>query len=331
MENPIPLVESAPDDLFRVIEENNDFWITTHVNPDGDSLASVLVFASLLTHLGKRHRLFLDDAVPAKYHFLPGIEQIATVQPNGSNAEPGIIVVLDSSSLDRIGTIGNAIGNRTVVVNIDHHGSNRLFGKVNWTDRFVSSTVEMVSALLDHFAVPISPELATVVYTGIVCDTGRFLFPNTSWHTLQVAADMVQKGAEPHAISENLYMRIPPQTFRLYAAVLSTLEFHFRNQAASIRLLGSKRPDSEDPDTEGFIDDLLSVEGIEVGLFFYEKQPEVFRVSFRSKHRVDVGALAQSIGGGGHARASGCTLKGSFDDVKERVLGILKPFFNNET
>lgn len=313
-------------EIRECIQKTNNFFITTHIHPDGDSIASVLLFASLLKHLGKRYVILLDDDVPYKFDFLPGVEEIKHYRKFPNNFIPQVLVVLDSSDIERIGSVGRVISDEIVVLNVDHHPSNRAFGDVNAIDSEESSTAEIVHALLTLCQVPVSPEIATLVYTGIVCDTGRFLFPNTNLRSLRVCTQMIGYGALPSWIAQKLYCRSSKTTIRALASALSTLEFHFNGTVSCIHLSNGILASNNEVDTEGFVDYLLAVEDTEVEFFMCEKEPNVFRVSFRSKELVDVNAVAQTLGGGGHARASGCTMEGTVDEVKNKILHVLKDY-----
>lgn len=312
--------------IKECIQKNDDFLVTTHINPDGDSIASVLVFASILKYLGKNYYTLIDDNIPKKFNFLPGIEEILRFDRQSHRFRPLVLVVLDSSDLKRIGDICEIISSETVIINVDHHPSNQGFGNINVIDAKESSAVEIVYALLTYCNIPITPEIATIVYTGIMCDTGRFLFPNTTSRSLRVCSEMVRMGASPDHVAEKIYYKSSRDTILALSVALSTLEFYFDGAVTCIHLSNGVLSSSDDVDTEGFVDYLLSIEGTEVEFFMLEKKPNCFRVSFRSKRYVDVNKIAQTFGGGGHTRASGCIIKGSVEEVKKKILDVLKAY-----
>jgi phosphoesterase RecJ-like protein len=322
----IPPVRNAEAvrSILAFFLESDDLLVTTHINPDGDSLASVLSLACLLKHLGKRHQIVLDDAVPAKFGFLPGVESILRVDDSGLPFVPRAAVVLDAAGPDRIGKAAQVIPAGADIVNIDHHPGNLNFGKFNLVDGSESSTVEIVCGLLSLSGMAFSPDLAFLIYTGVMCDTGRFMFPNTTDRSLSLCAEMVRLGADPVRIAKHLYYQKTPETIRAMGRALSTLELHFGGRVSSIYLDNGHCQNGGKVDTEGFIDYPLMIEGTEVIFFMLEKEPGLFRVSFRSKHRVDVNAVAQTFGGGGHTRAAGCRIQGSADEVKKKILKVLE-------
>jgi phosphoesterase RecJ-like protein len=307
-------------EIVKCLNESNHFLVTTHIRPDGDSLASVLILCAILEHLGKTHQIVLDDTIPHKLDFLKGADHI-NIYGNELPFDPmPVVLVLDSSDLDRIGRVINLFQNEALVVNIDHHPGNARYGHINLIDSQKSSTVELVYPLIDIAEVPWTPELATLVYTGILSDTGRFLFANTSAEALTICAEMVKKGAEPSLISELLYNRVNPQTMRAYARALSSLEFHLDDQVTCIHLSNDILCQQGRIDTEGFVDTIAGIEGVKAAFFMMEYAPEKYRVSFRSKGEVDMNALAGIFGGGGHVRASGCNIEGSLEDVRRKIL-----------
>jgi bifunctional oligoribonuclease and PAP phosphatase NrnA len=314
----------AVKSILSFLIEYDDVLITTHVKPDGDSISSVLCLACLLDHLGKRYQIVLDDAVPSKFDFLPGIESIHRLNGFTIPFSPRAVAVLDAAGLDRIGRVAEIIPAGAGIVNIDHHPGNGSFGAFNLVDETESSTVEIVCELLKESRMVFSPDLAFLVYTGVMCDTGRFLFPNTTDRSLELCAEMVRLGADPVRIALHLYYQKNPDTIRAMGRALSTLELHFDGRVSSIVLDNVYCQGGEIVDTEGFIDYPLMIEGTEVIFFMLEQEPGLFRVSFRSKHQVDVNAVAQTFGGGGHTRASGCRIKGTASEVKQNILKVIE-------
>jgi len=310
--------------IKKCIQKSDDFLITTHINPDGDCISSVLVFAFLLKKIGKKYRILIDDDIPKKFQFLPGVKEILRFGEQHEDFQAKTIVVLDTSHLERIGNIREAIPQDAVIINMDHHTSNQNFGFSNAVDEKESSTVEVVYELFRLFKISISPEVATLVYTGIICDTGRFLFPNTTHRSLSICSDMIKKGASLDDIAENLYYRTSQKTIRALATALSTIEFHFNGAVSCIHLSNGMLESNEKVETEGFVDHLMTIEGTEVEFIMVEKEPNLFRVSFRSKRYIDVNEIAKHFGGGGHTRAAGCSIRGSVEEVRDKILHVLK-------
>ncbi len=315
-------------DIQAFIQEENDYLVTTHVNPDGDSIASVLAFGALLNHFNRNNIILIDDSIPEKFSFLPEIDKVVHYDPQKFVYPIKHVVVLDSSDLGRIGTIQEIIRPEMKIINIDHHPSNQQYGYFNIVDQQESSAAEIVHTIYSLLDIPITPEIATYFYTGILCDTGRFLFPNTTYRSLRICAEMVQKGAQPGYIAEQLYCKTSPETIQALNRALSTIEFHFNGLVSCIYLENEILVSYERVDTEGFVDYLLAIDGTEVEFFMIEIEPNTFRVSFRSKNSVDVNKVAKQFGGGGHARASGCIVQGTITEVKKKILKVLEIYLS---
>jgi len=303
-----------------IIDNNDRFLISTHINPDGDAISSVLVFYALLQYKKKTVQICIQDVVPEKFNFLSGVEAIQKAEEMDDLFNPEALVILDSADLNRLGCVKDRIKKNHLVINIDHHASNQRFGNVNVVDDSESSAVEIVYQLTRYMKMPTTPEVATLVYTGIICDTGSFRFPNTSERSLEVCAEMVKSGAVPEYIAEKIYYRMSRQTIKGLASALATVEFHYEGRVCCMYLSYEILKEAEPVDTEGFVDYLMAVDETEVEFFMLEKSPGCFRVSLRSKNTLDVNGVARKFGGGGHVRAAGCTINGNVEEVKFRLL-----------
>lgn len=311
-------------DIRDCIEENQYFLLTSHVKPDGDGLSSLLVFARILEHFGKTYQIFVDDPIPDKFDFISEMRGIQTFDAHTYQFKPDVVVCLDASGLDRIGNVAQVIPQGAKIINIDHHPSNTGFGDLNCVNDQLSGTVELVYQLFDFCQVPMSADVATMVYTGVMCDTGRFLFPNTTHESLGLCSQMIQEGASPDQIAENIYYRKTPETVYAMANALSNMQMHFDGTVSSIHLCNGHYAPKDKIDTEGFIDHLMMIDSSEVSFFILENEPGSYRVSLRSKNYVDVNLVAQAFGGGGHKRAAGCTMSGTVEDIRNRILDVLE-------
>ena len=307
------------------INKHRQFLLTSHVKPDGDGLSSLLVFAKILDHYGKSYQIVVDDHMPGKFDYLPGIGTIQVFDSSQYDYNPDVVVCLDASDLDRLGTVRGVVNTENqIIINIDHHPSNTSFGHINVVDDQLSGTIELVYHLLDFCNITVTVDIATLVYSGIMCDTGRFLFPNTTHESLALCSAMVEAGASPDRIAEYVYYRKTPETIYAMASALSNMEMHFDGVVSCIYLCNGHYKPKEKIDTEGFIDYLLMIDGTEVSFFILETEPENFRVSLRSKSYIDVNMVAREFGGGGHKLAAGCTMTGSVEDIKEKILSVLE-------
>jgi phosphoesterase RecJ-like protein len=313
-------------EIKSYVEQTDDFLITTHIRSDGDSITSILLFASILRFLKKRFCVYIDDDIPRKLNFLPDIETVENGNNKGCAFQPRCVVVMDCSSLDRVGCVNKFVTKESVIINIDHHPGNQSFGEFNLVDPGESSTVEIVYSLFSLWNIPLSPESATLIFTGIMSDTGKFVFPNTTYRSLSICAEMVKRGAKPDRIASNLYFRNSTNTLKALAAALNTLEFYCEGVISSIYLSYEDLSRNGEVDTEGFVDYLLTIEDTEVVFFMLEEKKDFYRVSFRSKRKVDVNEISKYFDGGGHSRASGCCIQGKLDEVKKKILGRIKKY-----
>jgi len=301
-------------DALRELSRVRSIVLTTHINPDGDALGSMIALYLFLKQRGVRVQMWLDDEIPRMYSFLPEIDKI--IHPPTSPMQGDIIVVLDAGDAGRTGSAYASFRGRSL--NIDHHLSNSDFADVTVIDEAVAATGVLILRMLEESGDVITKDMATCLYTAIVTDCGFFRYANTDSQTLHAAARLVSYGAEPHTISEQI-QTMPLSKITALSRVLDTLEVSDCGKVATIVVPpGVSSADVED--TEGFIDYPRNIAGVEVAIMFKPSlEKETVKLSFRSR-RLNVSELAQSMGGGGHARAAGCTLKGTVQDVKPRVL-----------
>jgi phosphoesterase RecJ-like protein len=308
------------------LQAYGSFFATTHKRADGDAIASVLAVAACCRQLGRPCRVVIPDSKPhASYDFLPGIDAVEGVDAIGAGFSAEAAVVVDVPNLKRIGSIRDYLPPMDRVANIDHHPSNSGFGGAVYVDTEASSTVELIYDVARHLGLSIDRELAVLVYTGILYDTGRFSFSNTSPKALAIASEMLQLGVDPHEVSRALYYERPAADLRALGRCMEKLELHLGDRVSLMTVphaLYAAHPTSP-LNTEGFVDTALSVEGVEVACLLKEEEPGKVRVSLRSKGPCNVDAVARQFDGGGHVKAAGCSLSGSLEEVKEKLLEAL--------
>jgi phosphoesterase RecJ-like protein len=312
--------------LAAFLRTHASFLATTHINADGDGLASALAVAALCRKLGRPCRVIIPDPAPdTTYLFLPGIEAVEGLEALEAGFSPEAAVVVDVPNLARLGPIQDFLPPLERVANIDHHPSNTRFGGAICVDPQASSSVELVHDVVQYLGLTIDPEMAVLIYTGIVFDTGRFSFSNTSPKALAIAAEMIRLGVDPHAVSRAIFYERPVVSLRALGSCLEALELHLDGRVSVMTVPHPLYSAHTDPplDTEGFVDAALSVGGVEVACLLKEEEPGLVRVSLRSKGPCNVDAVAGRFGGGGHAKAAGCSLPGSVAEAKAKVLEVL--------
>lgn len=315
--------------IIAGIKNNNDFVITSHTNLEGDALGSELAFYKLLKIIGKRAIVINEDSYPFQYAFLPGINKIKKFnKKNIRGLKLGCLVVLDCSGLNRCGEVSKLNIDKKPILNIDHHISNQNFGNINWIDCNASSCCEMIYRLYKELGLAIDKNTATLLYAGIVTDTGSFRYSNTTALTHKIASEFLSSKIDAAQIYRYVYENVPLVEMKLLVKILTMVKCEFEGKVAWIKLkrnLFQNKKITIDL-TENILNFLRAIKGVQVAVLFKEnlgKKHEV-RINLRSQGRPDVNRIAQRFGGGGHKTASGATVQGNIDDVQKRVLAKIK-------
>ena len=316
------MTASTCDEIGKVLREHQRFAILSHVRPDGDALGSQLALALSLQQLGKDVRVWNEDGMLEKYSFLPRAELLTKPPSNAEDVD--VAVALDTAIQNRLGTALAAIRSANFWINIDHHLSNPGYGDLVIVDPSAPATGEIIFNLIKSQGLPCNHDIAENLYAAISTDTGSFQYPKTSARTLEIAAELVRVGGlDVGKISQQLYENYPRRRLELLRELLRTMRFDFGGQAASFSLTLKNAADLAvlPEDNEGLIDHLRAIRGVIVAVFFEELPDGKVRVSMRSKDEaVDVCAICQKFGGGGHTLAAGARVRGSLAEVKEKVL-----------
>ncbi len=306
--------------ILDIIRRGRKFLIVAHARPDGDSVGSTLALYHMLKSAGKEALVYSEDAIPENYRFLSGCGDIARVFPQDRDYDA--VFLLDCSELDRIGDRWEEIGKAGPLINIDHHISNDRFTELYLVDAHASSTSEMLCRLAAGMGWDLSKEAADCLYTGILTDTGGFRYGNTSHESLLAAANLVARGADPQWISENVYESSPIEKIRLLARATAALEFCVDGKVGLmvVTLADFAACRALHEHTEGFVDLPRSIRGVQVSVLFTEVADQSYKVSLRSKGRVNIERVARFFGGGGHLNAAACRMHGELSVVKSRML-----------
>jgi phosphoesterase RecJ-like protein len=301
-------------EIADFIRNSERFLLTTHENPDGDALGSLLGMHQILTALGKDSVMFLaskEFPLPVEYRFL-ALEEVFHEAP--VDLVDRELVFLDCGNIDRM-PVEWLQRDDANTLDIDHHHDNTRFGTLNLVDVDASSTAEIVFDIARELGVEITPEIAQALYVGVVTDTGRFMYENTSPRTHRVAAELIEAGVDVDDTYRRLYERVPIEKLRLVQRALESVETDYAASGAS------------EVHTEGIIDYLRSIEGARVAALVRDKQdgPDPHKVSLRSiDGDVDVSKIAREKGGGGHARAAGFSTDLSYDELVEFLSAQLR-------
>jgi phosphoesterase RecJ-like protein len=257
-----------------------------------------------------------------KYSFLPRAELVT--KPPAKAEDVDVAIALDTAIQNRLGTALPAVGSAKIWINIDHHRTNPGYGDMVIVDANAPATGEIIFSLIKNQRLPLNHDIAENLYAAISTDTGSFQYPKTSARTLEIAAELVRAGdLDVGRISQQLYENYPRRRLELLRELLRTMRFTGNNRVAGFSLSLRTAADLAvlAEDNEGLIDHLRAVRGVIVAVFFEELADGKVRVSMRSKDEdVDVSAICQKFGGGGHTLAAGARIPGSLAEVEEKVL-----------
>jgi bifunctional oligoribonuclease and PAP phosphatase NrnA len=316
------------DRILAELRGSRTFCVTGHIRPDGDCIGSQLGLALALRDQGKQVVCWNEDRIPEKLAFLD-TEKLMR-QPSGGQAFDCVIAI-DSASFERLGEVSRCIQDRRVLINIDHHASNTRYGDINWISAREPSSGELAFRLLKAAGWLISPPIADCLFTAVSTDTGSFQYPTTRPSTYHVAAELVQRGANLAKICNEVYQSFPLSRVRLLKHVYNHFRMTHQNQIAWFWLKQADfaRSGAERADSEGLIDHVRAIDPVMVACVFEELEPEMTRVSFRSKsERVNVSDIAALFGGGGHPAAAGARISGKPLAVQRRVIAAVKKALN---
>ena len=310
--------------ITDIINQNRTFLITAHERPDGDALGSELALYHMLTARGKTATVYNQDQTPGHYRFLPGTSVIVNELPATECFD--VAFILDCSELERVGRGADQIRKIRQMINIDHHVSNGGFCEVALLDACASSTGELIYRLAESMALTLTPEMATNLYAALLTDTGGFRYGNTTRDCLLIAGRLVEAGARPQWISENIYESTPLAKIRLLAGVLETLSLGLNGKVGSMVVMQEAlaKAGALPEYTDGFEDLPRTIMGVEASILFSELEADYYKLSLRSKRSFNVERVARKFGGGGHVNAAGCRIRGELSTVKRLVLAEIE-------
>jgi bifunctional oligoribonuclease and PAP phosphatase NrnA len=310
--------------VAEALRSNDRFIVTTHENPDGDALGSLLATTFALRELGKEADMYLfgEVPIPNEYEFMDFAGIVRGPNPDSSDR---VVVALDCANERRLGPESALLEKAQLVVDIDHHHDNTRFGKVNLIVGHASSTGEILADVFRELGVSLTPEIAEALYIAVVTDTGRFQYANTTAKALRLAAELVEAGADVHRVFQGVYENVAFAKLKLVARALENAEVFEGGRVVVSHL---EREDfehagAEEPYSEGIIDYLRAVEGTELAALIREPPTAngpTHRISLRTTEAdLDVSAIARKSGGGGHRQAAGFSSEASIEEITEFI------------
>jgi len=307
------------DEVLHQIGRRQSFILTSHARPDGDAVGSVLGCVQILRAMGRHADAFLSDGIPFIYRALPGATELRTGPVDSAQYDASLI--LECGSLQHSGLEGIE---GLFSINIDHHETGAEYADVNYIVPTAAAAAELVYHLAQAAGVSITPAVATCLYTAVLTDTGSFCFSSTSAQTFAFAREMVLAGADPAAIAQQVYFSNPASKMLLLGRALANLHCQGPISWMHVSLADMAASGATGEDCEGLVNWALSIHGIEATAFFREIPGCQYRVSLRSRGRIDVAHIAHTFGGGGHLCASGHSIAGPLEDARDQVLTALR-------
>jgi phosphoesterase RecJ-like protein len=325
-------VKSYPQIIDRIIEtirEQKTFCVVGHIRPDGDCIGSQLGLALALQNEGKKVVCWNEDSMPQKLKFLDP-DNLFQKPKRGQKFD--CVIATDCASFERLGKVGECVGDRKIFINIDHHESNTRYADINWVSAREPSCGELIYRLLKVARWPVTKPIADLLFTAVSTDTGSFQYPTTRPGTFHTGAELVTRGANLSKICDEVYQSYPVSRAKLLKHVYSKFRLSPDEKIAWFWLKKSDftRTGAESNDSEGLIDHIRAIEPVIVACVFEEIEPELTRISLRSKSdKINVNEIAAQFGGGGHSAAAGARIPGKPLSVQRKVIAAVKKALNN--
>lgn len=305
--------------IVRHLQQSKRVLVASHIIPDGDAVGSLMAMGLALKFLGKDVTFYNESRIPAVYRFLPEVLRIVRYI---RAVDYDTAVILDCSDLQRIGDMASEMDKIPMVINIDHHITNTEFGHLQLVDSEACATAEIVYRMIDALNIPISTEIATAIYTGILTDTGSFRFSNTNKAAFQISQKMVEYGVSPYHVAQYVYGTYSLGRIRLLNRALDSIELSDSGRLSVMTLTKAmfRETGTQPEDIDGFINYAKRIEDVKVAVLIQENGNGRRYVSLRSDGSVDVAAIAEQYGGGGHRTAAGFSVEANTAELKKELL-----------
>ncbi|WP_345715228.1 DHH family phosphoesterase [Luteolibacter yonseiensis] len=312
--------------IGEVLRDHQSFVLISHVRPDGDAIGSQLALGFSLMAAGKSVRLINEDGLPDNLAFMSGSDKIEL--PPAEPLDVEVAIALDTAAKPRLGDNAlHAASKAKIWLNIDHHKSNPSYGDLNFIDSSSPATGQILYQIITQLDLPLPAETRDAIYVAVSTDTGSFQYPSTTAKTYEMAADLIHRGLNVGTLNSQTYDNHPYRRVELMRALLNTLELSADGLVANWELRDQTRIDLAllPEDSEGLIDIIRAIRGVQLAVFFEELEGGKIRVSMRSKDkRLDVCRIALEFGGGGHALAAGIRMTGPLEEAKALVLAAIR-------
>ena len=311
-------IELKLKDTVKFLKKNDNYIILTHASPDGDTLGAGYALYYGLKQLGKKAEVLCPEVIPSKYsYFLCETDHV--------KKEDAVVIAVDIADKRLLGALEETFGDN-VALNIDHHISNVRYAKSLWLDASASATCEMIYELLCALKIKFNDTIAKAIYTGISTDTGCFKYSCVTSKTHKIASRLYEYNIQAHNINKVMFDTKKKNLLTLERMVLDTAEYHFNDKCMMLTITADmqEKTGCSGTDLEGISVISRSVEGVIAGVTLKQVDKETYRLSLRTYDPLDASKLGKKLGGGGHKNAAGATLYGNIDDVKAKILEVIK-------
>ena len=316
--------------IIQQLKQCDTVLVASHSGPDGDAIGSLLAMGLALGAMNKNGHLYNESQIPAIYRYLPEVDRIQ--RSINTSISFDTAVVLDCGELDRLGSIADTVRRIPTIINLDHHLTNRQFGHLNCIDTTASATAEIVYRIIKQLEVPITLEMATSIYTGILTDTGSFRFSNTTPAVFQICKEMTEIGVNPYEVAQHVFGTYSLGRIKLLNLALNSIEISLNGRLSLMTVTQDmlSKTGTQPEDIDGLIHYARRIEDVKVAALIQEvgngEQPQQnhhrYHVSLRSDGSVDVAVMASAYGGGGHQTAAGFGIEEPLSLIKSKIIGL---------
>ncbi|MEK4058932.1 MULTISPECIES: DHH family phosphoesterase [Paenibacillus] len=314
--------EQSLQQTRKFLLEHDDYLVVSHVQPDGDAVSSTLAVGWLLSCLGKKYTMLNEGPIPKRMEYLWHADEIVNLGEGDLPRKYSNVICVDCADFQRVGLTQRFFAQDALIANIDHHPTNNGYGFVTLIKPDAAATAEILFDLLKTFEVEWDIDIATAIYTGLLTDTGGFRYTNTSPKVMAAVSELLALGVNGPELAETLLEEMTLAQVKVLNRALNTLQLTPQGDVAWVYVTPQDMLEcnAANEDLEGIVNYPRNIRGVEVGMLFKVIDETAVKVSLRSAGKVDVAALAQVFGGGGHTRAAGARVEGTLEQAIPRVL-----------
>lgn len=314
--------EQSLQQTHKFLLEHDDYLVVSHVQPDGDAVSSTLAVGWLLSCLGKKYTMLNEGPIPKRMEYLWHSGEIMNMASSEPTRQYSNVICVDCADFQRVGLTHRYFADDALILNIDHHPTNNGYGQVNLIKPDAAATAEILFDLLKTFEINWDLDVATAIYTGLLTDTGGFRYTNTSPKVMAIVSELLSLGVNGPELAEVLLEEMTLPQVKILNKALNTLQLSPEGDIAWLYVTPEDMIEcaAANEDLEGIVNYPRNIRGVEVGILFKVIHEHAVKVSLRSAGKVDVAALAQTFGGGGHIRAAGARIEATLEEAMAQVL-----------